>query len=165
MTSEQQLKIKGYIMDTNNYLNRIFPSFNSLNYEISPGTQLIDIFSSYFSFYHANHKDKESKTTHIHKLDECVFCTSNNFKSVSVVSDAGIKNNVAMSISHVYSPSNLIKKTIHHTVNIMSTEVELFTIRCGINQAIQIPDIAYIIMDAIYVVHHIFDSLVHLYQY
>jgi len=152
-------------MDTNNYLNRIFPSFNSLNYEISPGTQLIDIFSSHFSFYHANHKDKESKTTYIHKLDECVFCTSNNFKSVSVVSDAGIKNNVTMSISHVYSLSNLIKKIIHHTVNIMSTKVELFTIRCGINQAIQISNIAHIIMDTIHVVHHIFDSLVHLYQY
>jgi len=70
-----------------------------------------------------------------------------------------------MSISHVHS--HFIKKTIHHTVNIMSTEVELFTIRCDIDQAIQISDIAHIIvvMDAIYIVHHIFDSLVHLYQH
>jgi len=128
-------------MDTNNHLNRIFPSFNSLNYEFSSGTQLIDIFSSHFSFYHANYKEKESKTTHIHKLDECVFHTSKNFKSVSVVSDASI--------------------------NIISIEVKLFTIRYGINQAIQISDIAHIIvvMDTIYVVYHIFDSLVHLYQH
>ena len=31
-------------MDTNNWLNEVFPSFNSLNKEISPGFHLIDFF-------------------------------------------------------------------------------------------------------------------------
>ena len=42
---KQHIKIKSSIMDTNNHLNKVFPSFNSLNKELSPGFQLIDIFS------------------------------------------------------------------------------------------------------------------------
>jgi len=83
-----------------------------------------------------------------------------------MVSDANIKNDVAMSILHVHSSSNPIKKTIHHAVNNISTEAELFAIRCGINQAIQIPNINHItiIINAIHAVYHIFDSLVYSYQ-
>ena len=68
-------------------------------------------------------------------------------KSIIVVSDTSIRNNITMSILHIYSCSNNIKKTIHYTVNVTSTEVELFAIRCGINQAIHIPDINHICYD------------------
>jgi len=59
-----------------------------------------------------------------------------------------------------------VKKTIHYAVNITSTEVELFAIRYGINQAIEIPDVFHIIVitNAIYSVRHIFDSTTHSYQ-
>ena len=63
-----------------------------------------------------------------------------------VVSNASIRNNVAISIAHVHLYLNSINKTIHYTVNITSTEAELFAIRCGINQAVQIPDVAHIIV-------------------
>jgi len=46
MISNQCIKIKSSIIDTNNHLNRIFPSFESLNSEFSPESRLIDIFSS-----------------------------------------------------------------------------------------------------------------------
>jgi len=51
-------------------------------------------------------------------------------------------------------------------VNILSIEVELFTIRCGINQAVNIPDINYIIIitNAIYATEKILDSFCHPYQ-
>ena len=52
---------------------------------------------------------------------------------VIVISDASIKNNVATSITHIYSFNSLLKKTLHHTISITSTEVELFTIRYRIN--------------------------------
>jgi len=39
LTPKQWLNFKGPIIDTNNCLNGIFPSFNSLNYKISPRTQ------------------------------------------------------------------------------------------------------------------------------
>jgi len=41
-------------MDTNNWLNEIFPSFDSLNKDFSLGFHLIDIFSDCFSFISVN---------------------------------------------------------------------------------------------------------------
>ena len=130
------LNFKGPIININNCLNGIFPFFNSLNYEFSPRTQLIDIFSSHFSFYHANHKDKDSGVVHLCKLDKYIFYVSNDSKLVVVVLDVSNKNNITTSILHVHLPSNLIKKTIHHAVNVMFTKAELFAIRWGIDQAI-----------------------------
>lgn len=48
----------------------------------------------------------------------------------------------------------------------MSTETELFTIRCNINHATQKQDITHIIVitGAIPVTKHIFDTSIHLYQ-
>ena len=55
---------------------------------------------------------------------------------------------------------------LYYAVNVTTTEAELFTIRYGINQAVQIPGVAHIIviMDAIYVMHHIFNLSIHPYQ-
>jgi len=76
-----------------------------------------------------------------------------------------LTNSIAISIVYIYLLLNPIKKTIHHAVNIMSTEAELFAIRCGINQAIQIPNVIHIIViiNAIYAAHCIFNSLIYLY--
>ena len=144
-------------MNANNCLNGIFPSFNFLNSEFSSSFRLID---SCFSFHWANYKDKESKTAHLHKINNIFTNISLDPKSIIVVSDTSIRNNITMSILHVYSCSNNVKKTIHYTVNVTSTEVELFAIRCGINQAIHIPDINHIIIitNAIHLVQYIFDE-------
>ena len=60
-----------------------------------------------------------------------------------VVTDASIKNDITISISHVHICDHSLTKMVHHTAFITSTEVELFVIRCGIN---------------------LFDSKSHLYQ-
>ena len=101
ITSKQQLKIKSSAIDTNNCLNRIFSAFNSLNKEFSLCFHLIDIFSRCLSFYHVICRNKESKTTYIYNLNKCVFNTSTDSKSVVVVSNTSIKNNVVTSITHV----------------------------------------------------------------
>jgi len=67
-------------------------------------------------------------------------------KTVIVISDASIKNNVATSMSHVCFDHNIPAKAIHHAINITSTKVELFTIRCSINQAVQVVNTTYIII-------------------
>ena len=46
-------------MDANNYLNGIFSSFNC---EFTPSFRLIDNFSSHFSFYQTNCKDKKKQS-------------------------------------------------------------------------------------------------------
>ena len=86
--------------------------------------------------------------------------------SVIVVSNASIKNNIATSIAYIHSYFNPIKKTLHQAINIITTEAELSVIRCEISQAIQIPNISYIIIitDSIHTAQRIFDSNIHFYQ-
>jgi len=56
-------------MDTNNYLNKVFSFFNSLNKELSLVFHLVDTFSNYFSFLSINQKDSNILTTHCNRLD------------------------------------------------------------------------------------------------
>ena len=154
MTSRQQQKIESSIVNANNSLNGIFPSFDSLNSKFQLGLRLIDIFSSHFSFHKADHCSDESKIAYYNKLDKLIFNTSLEPNTAIVISDASIKNNVTISIAYVYFFNNPLKKILHHAINITLIETELFAIRCRINQAVQIPDFSCIIVitDAIHVV-------------
>ena len=69
-----------------------------------------------------------------------------------VISDGSIKNQVATTIAHIYVHDNPVIKTLHHAVNITSTEAKLFAIRCGINQATLLANIncIVIIMDSLH---------------
>ena len=73
--------------------------------------------------------------------------------------DASIKNNVTISIVHIHVCNKPVIKTIHHAVNVTTTEAKLFTIRCGINQASSILDIAKIVVitDLLHAIWRIFD--------
>ena len=104
--------------------------------------------------------------THLHNLNNITLQASANPQSAIVVSDASIKNQVATLIAHIHIHDNPVIKMIHHAINITTTEAELFTIRCGINQATCLPNISQIIVisDSIYTAKRIFDSLSHPYQ-
>ena len=56
----------------------------------------------------------------------------NNLSYALIITDVSIKNNIATSISHIYIQNKPITKTLYHTVNIISTEAKLFTIRYGV---------------------------------
>jgi len=83
-----------------------------------------------------------------------------------IASDVSIKNNVAISISHTHMYNRPITKTIHHAVHVTSTEAELFTIRCGINQALNFDNVSKIIVitNSIHVARKIFELFVNPYQ-
>jgi len=68
------------------------------------------------------------------------------FISAEMINDANIKNKAATSISYIYREQEVITKSVHHAMNIMSIEAKLFAIRCGINHAVQLQDIAHIIV-------------------
>ena len=133
MTYKQYFKIKSFIVDVNNCLNRIFPLFNTLNSKIFPGSRLIDSFPSHFSFHQANCKDKQSKSVHLWELDKIIFKMLSSTNMVIVISNASIKNNIATSITHIHSFSNPIKKTLHYTINVIITKAKLFMIKCRIS--------------------------------
>ena len=138
LTSKQRLKVKSSIIDTNSCLNRILPLFNSLHKKLTPGFWLVDIFSNHFSFNIAECKINDYKAAHLWKLDNIFKDSLYDTKIVIIISDASIKNNIAMSIAHVHSGENIVAKTIHYAVNVILTEAELFVIKYGINQTIQV---------------------------
>ena len=94
MTSKQWLKIKSSIIDSNNCLDGIFLSFNTLNNKFFPSSRLINHFFSYLSFHKMSCKDKESKNTHLQELDKIILETSSNPNLVIIVSDASIRHSL-----------------------------------------------------------------------
>ena len=147
-----------------NKYNECFPSFSPLDSEFSPGLRVIDKFSDYFSFNVCN-KGKDDKS-HTQLLDEMILEYSSSSSVTIIVSYASIKNNVATSIAYIHVFNKLLMKMIHHAAYVTSTEVELFAIRCGINQSLSINNISKIIVitDSIHMVKKIFDPSVYPYQ-
>jgi len=153
-------------MDMDNQYNEVFSSFDSLNSEFSPGHRIIDMFSSHFSFHLFSKCSNQNLKLHIQQLDNLALESSSILSNTLIIIDASIKNNVATSISHIHVHNKPVVKTLHHTVNITSTEAELFTIRCGINQATIHDDISKIIIvtDSIHAARKIFDLTSHPFQ-
>ena len=146
--------------------------FNPLHPELSPGNRIIDTFSDRFSF-HPFSECKNNIKEWIQKLDNLAIESSESPTSALVITDASIKNNIAMSIAHIHIHDHLITKTLHHAMNVLhhamnvtSTEAELFAIRWGINQAINTDNISKVkvIMDSLHSVKKIFDPSLHPYQ-
>ena len=92
--------------------------------------------------------------------------SSLNYSHALIISNAGIKNNVATSIAYIHIYDRPIIKIIYHATNITSTEAELFTIKCSINQAVNLPEISkiVIVIDSIHTAKKIFNSAIHPFQ-
>jgi len=135
-----------------------------LHPELSPGLRIIDTFSNQFSFNLSN-EEKNDKIC-LYQLDSITIESSSMTSTAITVMDASIKNNIATAVSHIHIPNRPLFKTCHHSAFVMSTEAELFAIRCGINQASLIDNISKIIVitDFIHIARKIFDILPHPYQ-
>ena len=131
LTNYQRTIIKGHLIDSNNKLYRVFSSFSPLHPELLPGSRIVDNFSDWFSFNLAD-KGKNNKL-HFQKLDEMVLQLSSSPYMAIIVTDASIKNNITISISHVHLVDHPLTKMVYHTALVTNTEAELFTIRCSIN--------------------------------
>ena len=59
LTNRQRNIAKGHLIDSNNKVYGIFPSFSPLHPELAPGSCIIDNFSACFSFNLANKKEKD----------------------------------------------------------------------------------------------------------
>jgi len=104
----------------------IFTTFDSLNLEFHPGSRLIDIFSSHISFHNANHSFNKWKKAYCMKLDEIALKLLSDPKSVIIITDTSVKNNIAFSISYVHSFNNLLKKTLINRGWIISHQMLLW---------------------------------------
>ena len=160
--AKQRLCLKSPLIDVDDKQNEFFPSFSFFNEEFKPGSRLKDLFPDYFSF----HSHSSDIKKHIEKLDEIVLQASSNPSLTIIMSDSGIKNYVTTSISHIYSFSKPIIKTIHRAINITITKAELFAIQCGINQAVTNFNTNHIVVitDSLHAARRIFDFSVYPYQ-
>jgi len=166
LSNRQRTLTKGHIINSNIKSHGIFPSFSSLDPKFSPGHQIVDIFSNHFTFNLVNKKEKNHNKTRDQELDEVTLRCSSEHYTALVITDASIKDDIATSILHIHSFNRLIIKTVHHASFVTSTEAELFTIRCGINQACAINNVSKIVVvtDSIHAAKRIFDCDAHPYQ-
>ena len=95
-----------------------------------------------------------------------VLQSSSLLSTAIVIMDASIKNNITTSISHIHLVDHPLTKTVHYAAFITSTEAELFTVRCSIDQACNKENMSKIIIvtDSIHTVRKIFDNKSHPYQ-
>jgi len=133
LTPKQCLKVQSLIVDINNCFNQVLPAFDGFNKELSPGFCLIDNFPDHFFFHTVDHKDAETRTAHCNKLKNIFKDSSKNKDIILVIFDVSIKNNIITLVSHIRREHKVIMKTIHHTMNVMFTKVELFAMRYGIS--------------------------------
>jgi len=119
-----------------NRFNKVFSSFNPLNTEFSPGFHFIDVISSHFSFHSFIKCSNNNLEDCSNQLNNITIMSLLNHLHALIISNAGIKNNIATSITHIHIHNRSIVKTIHYVANVTSTDAKLFAIRCGINQAI-----------------------------
>jgi len=93
-----------------------------------------------------DHKDVEVRTAHHNKLENIFKNSSQSNNIILVISNTRIKNNITTLVLHIRREHEIIKKTIYHVMNVMSTKTELFAMRYDISQASQIQEIKYIIL-------------------
>ena len=156
LTRHQCSLIKDHLVDMNNRFNKVFPSFDP---EFKLGNRIINSFSNHFSFYLFSKSNNHLFKNCIQQLNNLAIESSNSLSNALVVTDASVKNNVALSIVYIHVHNRPVIKTLHHVVNITSTEAEFFTIRCSINQAAHLQNISKIIVvtDSIHTAKKIFD--------
>ena len=92
-----------------------------------------------------------------------VLEVSSSSSTAIVISDASVKNDIATSISHVYIANQPLIKILHYAVFVVTTEAELFMIRCGINQACFKENISKIVVvtNSIHMAKKIFNTTLH----
>ena len=163
-TKHQKSNIKGYLIDSNNKLFEVFPSFSPLNSEFILRSRVVDIYPDQFLFNLAN-KGKNNNI-YIQQLNDMTLQSSSSPNMAIVVTDASVKNNITTSISHIHAFNHPMIKTVHHAVFVTSTEAKLFAIRCSINQACSKKNISKIIIvtDSIHAAKKISDDKSNPYQ-
>ena len=126
LTNQQKNIAKGHLIDLSNKVYGIFPSFSPLHLEFAPGSWITDNFLNCFSFDLASKKEKDKIC--FQELDEMVLYFPSSLSMALVVTDASIKNNIAIFISHVHSVNQPLIKTVYHTAFITSIEAEFIKI-------------------------------------
>ena len=166
LTKRQHGLLKSHMVDIDNRFNEDFPAFNPINPEFHPGNRIIDLFPNCFSFHLFSRSSDHSFKSCIQQLNALAIESSSSSSDTLVITDTSVKNNVASSITYIHVFNKSVVKTLHHTINVTSSEAKFFAIRCGINYTILLQETSKIIVvtDSIHVAKKIFNPSLHMLQ-
>jgi len=91
LTTKQQANLKSPIKDVNEQLNGVRNYFNSLHPLFSPGSRIVNHFSSRFSFHSSSSSSSEDLYQHLQSLNLTFRSSQVNHNSAAVITDEGIK--------------------------------------------------------------------------
>jgi len=163
LTAKQQANLKSPIKDVNERLNSIRNCFNPLHPLFTPGSRIVDHFSSRISFHSPSSSSDEDLNQHLQNLNLAFRSSQVNHNSAAVITDGGIKkSHVVTAAVHIWADNSVIKQLQVHSLNITSIKAELMAVCTGLIPAIEIDNIhdITVITDSITAARKILESKV-----
>jgi len=167
LTPKQQAKLTSPIKDVNERLSKITKTFHPLHPLLSPGSRVVNRFSSRIASHSPPSSSDEDLFKHIQDLN-ITFCQSQCLPyHTAVIADGGVKkNNVTTAAAHIWLDNHVVNQPQIQTMNITSVGAELMAIYIGLTPAMAIDDThnITIITDSIVATKKILESHVNPYQ-
>jgi len=91
LTDKQRSNLKSPIKDVNERLNGVRECFNPLFPLFSPGSRVVDHFSTRFSFHSPSSSSDEDLYHHIQNLNQAFRSSQTAPHNITIVADGGIK--------------------------------------------------------------------------
>jgi len=146
-TTKQQVKLKSPIKDINECLNSVRICFNSLHSLFSPGSRVVNHFSSRISFYSPFSSSNEDLYQYLQSLNHAFRTSQVLPNSAAVIADGGVKkSHVTITVAHIWSDNVVIKELQVNSINVTALKAKLIAIRTRLIPAMQIDNIHDIII-------------------
>ena len=109
LTEKQQSNLKSPIKDVNEYLNGVKDCYNPLFPLFSPGSRVVDHFSSRFSFYSPPSSSNEDLFHHLWNLDQAFRSSQTSPYNIAIIADRGIKKSQIITIvMHIWTDNFIV---------------------------------------------------------
>ena len=144
---KQQANLKSSIKDINECLNSVRSYFNPLHSFFSPGSRIVDHFSSRISFHSLSSLSDEDLHQHLQNLNHIFRSSQISPNSITVIADGSIKkSHAATVVTHIWSNNFIIKQIQVYSVNITSIKAELMAIHTSLIPIMELNNIHNIII-------------------
>jgi len=103
LTNKQWANLKSPIKDVNKCLDSIRNCFNPTFPLFSPGSRVVDHFSSRISFHSPSSSSDEDLFQHLQNLNHAFRSSQTSFFSTTIITDGGIKkSHVATAVTYIW---------------------------------------------------------------
>jgi len=166
-TSKQKAHLKSPIKDVNKHLNEIQACLEPNHVLFSPGSRVVDHFSSRIVFHSLSSSSDDDTIVHIQKLNQAFRMSQISPHSTTIIADGGVKkSNVALAVAHTWTDNHITRQAHVQAMNITPVEAELIAIRIGLMPALNDDNIHQILVvtNAISAANYILESRPNLLQ-